>query len=485
MQVASRRDGDQIGDDSAGDNGSSRESMMAKPWEPWHGARGLRCISCGALHGLREVIYRCGGCGDLLDVVYPRPVATGAELVSTFRVRQSSDRAIDRSGVWRFREMLPFYDDESQIITYPEGNTPLLDAPRSAQYAGLRRLRFKHLGFNPTGSFKDYGMVAGVTQARILGMRAVACASTGNTSASLAAYATRAGMLPIVLVPESGVSFAKLSQSLDYGALTIMVRGDFDQAQALLRRLAPRLGIYILNSVNPFRLEGQKTVVFELMEQLGWRAPDRIVVPGGNLGNSSSFGKALRELEDLGLLTKRPRLTIVQARGAAPLSEAYESGHSERLVRVHANTLATAIKIGAPVSWKKAARAVDWSDGWVTSVSEQEIADAKAMIGRDGIGCEPASATTLAALRRLASEGTDERVDPDETVVAILTGNVLKDPDYTVRYHQSALFEEHRSETKIIESGSPLASAFANPPVIVDATEAALAEAIEARMHSR
>ncbi|NCA13476.1 MAG: threonine synthase [Proteobacteria bacterium] len=355
--------------------------MMAQPWEPWHVSRGLRCISCGALHGLRDVIYRCGACGDLLDVVYRRPGETGAALAARFRVRQVSDLAIDRSGVWRFREMLPFYDDESQIITYPEGNTPLLDAPRCAQYAGLRRLRFKHLGFNPTGSFKDYGMVAGVTQARILGMRAVACASTGNTSASLAAYATRAGMLPIVLVPETGVSFAKLSQSLDYGALTIMVRGDFDQAQALLRRLAPRLGIYILNSVNPFRLEGQKTVMFELMEQLGWRAPDRIVVPGGNLGNSSSFGKALRELEDLGLLSKRPRLTIVQARGAAPLSEAYESGHSERLVRVHASTLATAIKIGAPVSWKKAARAVDWSDGWVTSVSEQEIADAKAMCG--------------------------------------------------------------------------------------------------------
>ncbi len=445
----------------------------------------MRCISCGHVHGLREVIYRCGACGDLLDVLYPRPAEAGASLAATFRHRQSSDRLVDRSGVWRFRELLPFYDDESQIVTYPEGNTPLLDAPRSSQYAGLRRLRFKHLGFNPTGSFKDYGMVAGVTQARILGMRAVACASTGNTSASLAAYAARAGLAAIVLVPETGVSFAKLSQSLDYGALTIMVRGDFDQAQNLLRRLAPRLGIYILNSVNPFRLEGQKTVMFELLEQLGWRAPDRIVVPGGNLGNSSSFGKALRELEDLGLLSKRPRITIVQARGAAPLSEAYESGHSERLVTVHANTLATAIKIGAPVSWKKAARAVDWSDGWVTSVTEQEIADAKAMIGRDGIGCEPASATTLAALRRLAAEGTDEQVDPDENVVAILTGNVLKDPDYTVRYHQSSLYEEYRSETRMIDHGPALASAFANPPVVVDATEAALAEAIETRLHMR
>jgi threonine synthase len=222
--------------------------------------------------------------------------------------------------------------------------------------------------------------------------------------------------------------------------------------------------------------------MIELLEQLGWEAPDRIVVPGGNLGNSSSFGKALRELHDLGLLSKRPRITIVQARGAAPLSEAYEGGHSETLVRVHARTLATAIKIGAPVSWKKAARAVDWSDGWVMSVSEQEIADAKAVIGQDGIGCEPASATTLAAIRRLASEGTDERIDPDETIVAILTGNVLKDPDYTIRYHQSSLFEEFRSETIVTDHGRGLTSQFANPPVVVDATEEALMAVIQERL---
>ncbi len=460
----------------------SRRAMMTRPWHPWHSERVLRCITCQAAHPLRDVIYRCGSCGDLLDVAFPRPTETGAALAATFRARRMSDNPIDRSGVWRFRELLPFYDNEAQIVTYPEGNTPLLEAPKSAGYAGLRRLRFKHLGFNPTGSFKDYGMVTGVTQARILGMRAVACASTGNTSASLGAYAARAGLLPIVLVPETGVSFAKLSQSLDYGALTLMVRGDFDVAQALLRKLAPRLGIYILNSVNPFRLEGQKTVMIELLEQLGWEAPDRIVVPGGNLGNSSSFGKALRELHDLGLLSKRPRITIVQARGAAPLSEAYEGGHSETLVRVHARTLATAIKIGSPVSWKKAARAVDWSDGWVMSVSEQEIADAKAVIGQDGIGCEPASATTLAAIRRLASEGTDERIDPDETIVAILTGNVLKDPDYTIRYHQSSLFEEFRSETIVTDHGRGLTSQFANPPVVVDATEEALMAVIQERL---
>jgi threonine synthase len=349
----------------------------------------------------------------------------------------------------------------------------------------VRRIRFKHLGFNPTGSFKDYGMAAGVTQARILGMRAVACASTGNTSASMAAYAARAGMTAIVLVPEGGVSFPKLSQSLDYGALTLQIRGDFDAAQTLLQTIAPELGIYILNSVNPFRLEGQKSVMAELLEQCVWRAPDRIVVPGGNLGNSSSYGKALRELDDLGLLTRRPHITIVQARGAAPLYNAFSRGHPETLEQVHhARTLATAIKIGAPVSWKKARRAVDWSDGWVTSVGEQDIADAKAVIGADGIGCEPASATTLAAIRRLAAEGTDLRVDPDEDIVAILTGNVLKDADYTLRYHSSELYEEFTTQTILTPTGRMLESHFANPPVVVDATAGALRSAITSRLKS-
>jgi threonine synthase len=453
-----------------------------RQWQPWSEQPGLRCINCQSWFPLRQIIYRCGDCGDLLDVVFPRPAQDPEQLKRLWRRRRGSDKLIDRSGVWRFRELLPFCDDERQLVTYPEGDTPLLEAPRSAAYAGVRRIRFKHLGFNPTGSFKDYGMAAGVTQARILGMRAVACASTGNTSASMAAYAARAGLTAIVLVPENGVSFAKLSQSLDYGALTLQVRGDFDAAQALLHQIAPELGIYILNSVNPFRLEGQKTVMVELLEQLGWKAPDRIVVPGGNLGNSSSYGKALRELDDLGLLDKRPHITIVQARGAAPFYQAISSGHPETLVRVHARTLATAIKIGAPVSWKKARRAVDWSDGWVTSVDEQEIADAKAVIGTDGIGCEPASATTLAGIRRLVREGTDERVDPDEDVVAILTGNMLKDPDYTLRYHTGELYEEFTTESTVTARGRKLESTFANPPVVVDATAEALRAAILERM---
>jgi threonine synthase len=427
-------------------------------------------------------MYRCPTCENLLDVVYPRPSVDAEALKRRWRRRRLSDAMADRSGVWRFRELMPFFRAERDIVTYPEGNTPLLDAPKAAQYAGVRRLRFKHLGFNPTGSFKDYGMTAGVTQAKALGMRAVACASTGNTSASMAAYAARAGMVAIVLVPENGVSFAKLSQSLDYGALTLQVRGDFDAAQALLHKIAQGMGIYILNSVNPFRLEGQKSVMLELLEQCGWKAPDRIVVPGGNLGNSGSYGKALREMDDLGLLDKRPHITVVQAKGAAPFYQAISSGHPETLISVHARTLATAIKIGAPVSWKKARRAVDWSDGWVTSVEEQEIADAKAIIGAEGIACEPASATTLAAIHRLVREGTDKRVDPEEDVVAILTGNGLKDPDYTLRYHTGELYEEFTTESTMTNRGRKLDSRFATAPVVIDADDAALVAAIQKRL---
>jgi threonine synthase len=438
----------------------------------------LRCISCGAEYGLREVVYHCVRCGDLLDVVYDYPPYEPETLKRQWLARRTSLLPIDQSGVWRYRELLPFLADEAAIVTFPEGNTPLLDAPRSARHAGVHHLQFKHLGFNPTGSFKDYGMTAGVSQAKALGMRAVACASTGNTSASLAAYAARAGLLAIVLIPEGQVSFGKLSQALDYGALTLQLRGDFDAAMALLLEIAPDLGVYVVNSVNPFRLEGQKTVMVELLEQRGWRVPDRIIVPGGNLGNGSSYGKCLRELFDLGFIDRMPHLTLVQAHGAAPLYHTITGNDPETLVRVHARTLATAIKIGSPVSWRKAKRALEWTDGWVTEVSEQEIADAKAIIGRDGIGCEPASATTLAGLRRLIREGTDASVTPDEEVVAILTGNVLKDADYTVRYHTGELYEEFVTETRVISANGQVMPHFANAPVPISATREDLTRVI-------
>ncbi len=452
-----------------------------EPWTP-PASPILRCIACANEVPTDQVVYHCPACGDLLDVVYQYPPIDPYQLKQCWLERRQSMRPVDQSGVWRYRELLPFLRQESDVVTYPEGNTPLLEAPRSSAYAGVARVQFKHLGLNPTGSFKDYGMTAGVSQAKSLGMRAVACASTGNTSASLAAYAARAGMTAIVLIPEGQVSFGKLSQALDYGALTLQLRGDFDAAMSLLLEIAPELGVYVVNSVNPFRLEGQKTVMIELLEQRGWDVPDRIIVPGGNLGNGSSYGKCLRELLDLGFIKRLPHLTFVQATGAAPLYQTIKSDTPDTLVRVHARTLATAIKIGSPVSWRKAKRALEWTDGWVTTVTEQEIADAKAIIGRDGIGCEPASATTLAGLHRLIREGTDATVSVDEQVVAILTGNVLKDPEYTVRYHSGELHEEFVTETKVVRASGPVLPNFANRPVTIDATREALVHAILERL---
>ncbi len=444
----------------------------------------LQCIACGQrIASNSGAIYDCPRCGDLLDVVYDWDVPDPDAMKHTFRQRRLSDAPIDVSGVWRYRELIPFYDDEGQIVTYPEGNTAIVDAPRSARYAGLERLAFKHQGFNPTGSFKDNGMATGVTQARVLGARVVACASTGNTSASMAAYAARAGLLGVVFIPEGQIAFGKLSQSLDYGALTLQVRGDFDAAMQLVREVAPRIGIYVLNSVNPFRLEGQKTIAVELLDQRGWRVPDRIIVPGGNLGNSSALGKGFKELFDLGLIDRVPHITIIQAEGAAPLYRTVTGQDPSRLVTVYARTLATAIKIGRPVSWKKAKRDMDWTDGWVTTVSEQEIADAKAVIGLDGIGCEPASATTLAGLKRLLAEGTDAPIDKDEDVVAILTGHVLKDPDYTVRYHLGDLYQDYVTETIVTQRNGKIVSNFANRPIEVEADADAIAAVIEDHLH--
>jgi threonine synthase len=371
----------------------------------------------------------------LLDVVYALDEYRGERLMSLWDWRRASPSPADQSGVWRFRELLPEYE-EAEIVTMLEGNTPVWDAPRSAEYAGMARLAFKHLGMNPTGSFKDLGMTTGITQARRLDARSVACASTGNTSASMAAYAARAGMQAFVFIPSGQIALGKLSQALDYGAVVLQIEGDFDDAMRLVREVAVESPIYLLNSVNPFRLEGQKTIAFELLQQRGWAVPDRIVVPGGNLGNSSAIAKGLHELLERGVIEKMPKLTIVQAEGANPLYRMWQARADTLTPLAGASTLATAIKIGNPVSWPKAMRGLGWSEGEVECVTEQEIADAKTMIGRDGIGCEPASAVTLAGIRKMVAAGG---IRPEEDVVAILTGHVLKDPDYTVRYHRGEL----------------------------------------------
>ncbi|HUA87029.1 MAG TPA: threonine synthase [Bryobacteraceae bacterium] len=420
--------------------------------------------SCRERYAITEVLYNCRKCGGLLEAAYEidgDPVA----LKELFRQRRMSNAPLDASGVWRYRELFPFLDDYSCVTTLREGNTPLLDAPIAAKYGGLDRIAFKHQGFNPTGSFKDNGMTCGAAQARRLGMRRVACVSTGNTSASMAAYAAAGGLEPLIFLPHGNISFGKLAQALEYGARTFQVEANFDQILALVRVLAEKLGIYLLNSVNPFRIEGQKTIVFEMLDQRDWRAPDWIVLPGGNLGNTSAFGKALREARELGLIDKMPRLGVIQAEGAAPFYDFVEHGGEFRAV-TNPETLATAIRIGDPVSWPKALHEIRESCGVVEKVSEQEIADAKAQIGRSGIGCEPASAATLAGIRKLTARGV---IDRGADVVAVLTGNLLKDPDYIYKYHTDQLEAP---------GGVKIESRFANRPVVVPNDAEKIAELI-------
>ncbi len=394
----------------------------------------------------------CPRCGDLLEITYaPCPIDPG-DLKNRWRRRLGSHDFRDRSGVWRFREFLPDLYEPDDIVTLEEGNVPLLLGAKSAHWAGLDSVTFKHLGWNPTGCFKDLGMTVGMTEAKYHNVATVACASTGNTAASLSAYAARAGIAARVYLPKGAVSLAKLAQSLDHGAEVVEIDGNFDQALNELLKTAGA-DLYFLNSINPFRIEGQKTVIFELLDELEWCPPDFVVVPGGNLGNTAAFGKALSELKAAGLIDRTPHLVVVQAEGANPLVRAWENGSNRLEPLAEPKTAATAIRIGAPRSWKKALRALRFTDGVAMDVTDDEIAEAKSIIGRDGIGCEPASATTLAGIRQLVRSG---RISKDASVVAILTGHVLKDTDYVMRTHRSQIAEqnEQSSRTRTIGSGT-------------------------------
>jgi len=384
--------------------------------------------------------------------------------------------------VWRFRELLSFSED-APFVSLQEGNTPLYAAPRCAGYCHLDSLSLKHQGANPTGSFKDTGMTTAVTQALVVGARTVLCASTGNTAASLAAYAAWANLRCAILIPHGNVSHAKLAQTLDYGAQVLEIDSNFDDCMRLARELGQEQLIYLVNSINPFRIEGQKTVAVELLEQLNWRVPDHVVVPGGNLGNSTALGKGFTELFDLGLIGSLPKLSVIQAEGAAPFARLFSQIDLNRfksapipdnllIPETQPQTLASAIRIGSPVSWKKSLRAVAQSGGWIISVSEQEIADAKAIIGREGIGCEPASAATVAGIKKLVAAG---RIKQDEEVVAVLTGHVLKDSDYTIKYHRQALFVDERSG-QTSEKENPFTTNFGNSTVQVEGKKQAIIE---------
>jgi threonine synthase len=429
----------------------------------------LSCCNpqCRAAFPISDVIYTCPRCGALLEAVYPGLSLEPTTTKRLWRERRMSNAPLDQSGVWRYRELLGFVDGaRDTVATLREGNTPLLNAPRAAQYGGLDALVFKHQGFNPTGSFKDNGMTCGATQGLKLGMRRVACVSTGNTSASMAAYAASVGMAPVIFLPHGNISYGKLAQALEYGALTLQVEANFDQILALVRVLAEQTGIYLLNSMNPFRIEGQKTIMVEMLDQRDWRVPDWVVVPGGNLGNISAFGKGFREMLALGFIDRLPRFAVIQAAGSAPF-EAYFRERGEFRAVTEPETLATAIRIGDPVSWPKAIQVVDESGGVVAKVTEQEIADAKAIVGQCGIGCEPASAATLAGIRNLVAAGVMRK---DSDVVAVLTGNVLKDPDYIYKYHTGQLKAP---------GGAGIESHFGNRPVVVPNDAQQIAEIVE------
>ncbi len=421
----------------------------------------LRCESCANELDELDTATTCPKCGGLLSLENDAPVERGEALKAKFDQRltpvavKGGDNG--RSGVWRFRELVLPSIADADIVTQWEGNTPLLKRASVANWADISELWLKHEGHNPTGSFKDRGMTVAVSNARRIGARAVSCASTGNTSASLAAYAALAGIPAVVFVPAGQIALGKLAQTLAYGARTLMVRGDFDACLRLAREASEKLGVYLVNSINPFRIAGQTTIVLDLLQQLGWRAPGWIVVPAGNLGNTAAFGVALREARELGLIDASPRLAAVQAEGAAPFARSFRSGFTKRET-VRAETVATAIKIGDPASYERGVRAIRENDGVVLAVSDAEILEAKAVIDASGVGCEPASAASVAGVRRLVRDGT---IRGGESVVAILTGHILKDPGILIDYHKDA--------------GQPMA----NPPIEIDATIDAVEQVIE------
>ncbi len=404
------------------------------------------CPSC-AREGGPDLI-RCAdpACGDLVEVPLDRGPALADPVVvrRMLESRRGSRAPIDRSGVWRYRELVAPSVDPRHVVTQPEGNTPLYESAALGRFCGLGGpLLLKHEGMNPTGSFKDRGMTVGVSVARARGARAVACASTGNTSASLASYAAMAGLRAVVFIPEGKISHGKLAQTLAYGARVVQVRGSFDRAMTHVEEATAALGLYLLNSVNPWRIEGQKAIALELLDDLGWDAPDWIALPAGNLGNTSAFGKAIREARAVGLIGGRaPRLASIQAAGASPFARLWReaavaaAGAAEPVLAPEPapETVASAIRIGDPRSWRKALRALRETGGTCEAATDDEILEAKAAVDAAGIGCEPASAASVAGVRKLVAAGTIER---GARVACILTGHVLKDPETTVSYHAS------------------------------------------------
>jgi threonine synthase len=470
--------------------------MKVQNPEQMTGTHQLRCTECHtAIEGTQvSSNFRCPNCQGLYEVVYPwslnadpsaAPVTGEAARLPNpsalrwlWQERRTSTMPVDQSGVWRFRDLFPIVSDFEKVVTLREGNTPLYDLPRCAAAAGIHWLLAKHQGMNPTGSFKDTGMTAALSVAADRGFEWVACASTGNTSAAMAAYAARAGLRSIVFIPEGKIAWGKLSQSMDYGALTVQLKTDFDGCVKLVNELVQHQPIYLLNSVNPYRLEGQKTPAFELVEQLDWQVPEHIIVPGGNLANSSALAKGFAEMFQLGLIPRLPKISIIQAEGANPLFRSLQENGGTQLNPVTAHTRASAIQIGNPASFAKAVRALQSTGGWCEQASEAEIALAKAQIGAEGVGCEPASAVTLAGLKKLVAQG---KILPEERVVLILTGHTLKDSDYTIKFHRNELLtQDEVAGTSAAEQS--LLHSLQKPPIVLDADRDTVLRTLESHI---
>ena len=451
-----------------------------------------KCIapSCGATYAIDDVKVACTKCGSLLDIRYDWSKLPVPKKLDFFEGRWATKGAehegkLDFSGVWRFRELMPFFGKEEDIVTIGEGRTVLQRADLLGKQLKMQpgNLLLQYEGLNPSGSFKDNGMTAAFTHANMVGARRVACASTGNTSASLALFASLAQMQGIVFIGSGKISFGKLSQALDYGALTLQIKGDFDDCLRRIRQIAvdvPAMGIYLMNSVNPFRLEGQKSIMYRILEARDWEPPDWVIVPGGNLGNCSAFGKAFMELKELGLIKKIPRLAVINASGANTLytlhttqklrwqDGKYDTTVPQKLYAAmdesnyHAHTIASAIEISRPVNLPKALRALDvMNDGIVREVSDDEILEHRAMVARWGFGCEPASAASVAGLHKLLDE---QVISPSESVVCILTGHELKDPNATVKYHTGVDMKSVQDMAPREEPKGKLS----NRPIVVD-----------------
>ena len=382
----------------------------------------LRCITCGSEYSINDVVYNCRKCGDLLEVKF--------DLKKLKEKLEGADWKQRRISVWKYKEFLPILD-KSKIVTLHEGGTPLYKCDKLGKELGVKNLYVKNEGANPTGSFKDRGMTVGVSKALELKARAVVCASTGNTSASLAAYAAKAGLNCVVLIPSGKIALGKLAQAMMYGANVVAVRGNFDDALQIVLDASKHLGLYLLNSINPFRIEGQKTSAFEICDQLGWRSPDRVILPVGNAGNITAYWKGFKELKDLGIVEGLPKMTGIQAVGANPIAKAFATKSNQIKPVKNPETIATAIRIGNPVNWKRALNAMRESDGTATTVTDEEIVYAQKLLARtEGIFVEPASAASIAGLKKLVE---NNEVDPDENIVCVTTGHGLKDPEAAIK----------------------------------------------------